>query len=62
VERDFCPERSRYETAGDRLLTATDRVQDSRAVLQWRVDTNRTDRRYNLGTVVVSNGKTGFDP
>ena len=60
-ERDFRPERSLSETAGDRLCATTDRVQDTRAVLQWRVDTNRTDRRYALGTLVVPTGKTGFD-
>ena len=57
----FRLERSRFEIAGDHLYPAADRVQGSRAVLQWRVDTNRTDRRYALCTL-VSNGRTCFDP
>ena len=47
AERDFRLERSRFETAGDRLCPKTDRVQDSREVLQWRVDLYRTDQRYD---------------
>ena len=62
AERDFRPEISRFETAGDRLFTATNRVQDTRALLQVLVDTNGTDRPYALGSLVVPNGRTGFDP
>jgi len=46
AERDFHLEKSRFETVGDRLIPAIDRVPDSRAVLHSRVDTNRTDRLY----------------
>ena len=53
--------KSRFENAGDRLCPGTERVRDTRAVLQLRVDTNRIDRRYALGTL-VPNGRTGFDP
>ena len=60
-ERDFRSERSRCKTSEDRLSLATDRVQDTRALLQWRVDTNRTDESFALGTLVVPNGGTGFD-
>ena len=53
-------ERSWFETVGDRLCPVTDRVQSTREVLQWRVYTNRSDRRYALGTL-VPNGRIGFD-
>ena len=62
AEREFRPESSWFETTGDRYCPATDRVHDTPAVLQWRVDTNRRDRRYALGTLFVPNWKTGFHP
>ena len=55
-ERDFRPERSRFETPGDGLCSATDRVQDTRSFLQYRVDKNRTARRYVMGTLVSPKG------
>ena len=56
AEKDIRPERSLFESAGDRLCPETDQVQDTRVVSSSRVDMNRADLRYVLSKIVAPNG------
>ena len=56
-ERDFRPERSLFETSIGRLCPVTNRERDTYAVLQWRLDMNRTDLRYDLVNVLCQTGE-----